>query len=57
MEIRDLNVADCWALLGERRMGRLGCCLEVRLYIVPINFAIMRSHLFAFTTEGKKSTI
>lgn len=54
MEIRDLNSAECWSFLGERRIGRLGCCLEGKPYVVPVNFAIVRPHLFAFTTEGKK---
>ena len=44
------------ALLMSANFGHLGCALEGRPYVVPMNYAYDGKELYFFTTEGMKTS-
>jgi len=55
MKVQDIPSSQCWSFLGSRRLGRLGCALDNKPYVVPVSFAIQNPYFFAFTTKGRKA--
>ena len=51
-----LAQAELESLLQEQTFGRLGCCAEGELYVVPISYVYdpQRKRLLGQTTYGKK---
>jgi uncharacterized protein len=41
-------------MLKENNFGRLGCCQNNHVYVVPINYAYNGSEIYAISPEGKK---
>jgi nitroimidazol reductase NimA-like FMN-containing flavoprotein (pyridoxamine 5'-phosphate oxidase superfamily) len=52
--VREMSQEECWALLGESFIGRLGCHAEGETYVVPISFALDGKRIVGQTTVGKK---
>jgi nitroimidazol reductase NimA-like FMN-containing flavoprotein (pyridoxamine 5'-phosphate oxidase superfamily) len=48
--------AEMHALLMSGNFGHLGCALEGRPYVVPMNYAYDGKELYFFTTEGMKTS-
>jgi uncharacterized protein len=42
------------ALLRRRRVGRIGCCIEERPYVVPVDFAYDGSAVYVVSGPGRK---
>jgi len=41
-------------LLQRELVGRIGCCADDTVYVVPINFAYADGHVYCQTIEGMK---
>jgi nitroimidazol reductase NimA-like FMN-containing flavoprotein (pyridoxamine 5'-phosphate oxidase superfamily) len=54
MIIAEMTPAECFALLQETGFGRLACARSGQPYVVPIYFAVNKSHIYSFSTLGKK---
>ena len=57
IEIRDLSEPEAEQLMAEMAYGHLGCADGEQPYVVPINYAFSRPHIYFYTTEGKKTQI
>ena len=53
----DMSEPDCKELLRRINYAHLGVALENEPYVVPIHFAYSDTHIYFFTTEGKKTEI
>ena len=49
-----LSEDEIEALLRQRRVGRIGYCLEDRPYVVPVNYAYEGSAVFVLSGPGRK---
>jgi nitroimidazol reductase NimA-like FMN-containing flavoprotein (pyridoxamine 5'-phosphate oxidase superfamily) len=54
MEVNEMAVKECKAVLERASLGRLGCSYENQPYVVPIHFAYEDGCLFGFSTFGQK---
>jgi len=54
MKIQEMTPAECFELLKETGIGRLGCAQSGQPYVVPIYFVVNEDHIYGFTTFGKK---
>jgi len=54
MEINEMTVEKCKAVLEHASLGRLGCSHDDRPYVVPIRFAYDSGYLYVFSTVGQK---
>jgi nitroimidazol reductase NimA-like FMN-containing flavoprotein (pyridoxamine 5'-phosphate oxidase superfamily) len=52
--VGELTQEECWALLRENRIGRLGCHADGMTYIVPLGYALDGHRLVFQTTLGLK---
>jgi nitroimidazol reductase NimA-like FMN-containing flavoprotein (pyridoxamine 5'-phosphate oxidase superfamily) len=52
--IHEMTEAECRQALQLAVVGRLACARDNQPYIVPVYFALDRSHVYAFTTLGQK---
>lgn len=52
--IGNLNPTEIDKVLQQNLIGRIGCALDGRAYIVPITYAYDGESIFAHTTEGLK---
>jgi nitroimidazol reductase NimA-like FMN-containing flavoprotein (pyridoxamine 5'-phosphate oxidase superfamily) len=55
--IETLNDRHIEDVLQKNVVGRIGCCIEGRAYIVPISYAYDGQYVYAHTTEGMKVNI
>lgn len=55
--IRELSPADMDDLLDRELVGRIGCCADDLVYVVPVNFAHVNGHIYGQTVEGMKVQI
>src|SRR5712691_1786656 len=56
LRVEDIAPAEMHALLMRASFGHLGCALEGRHYVVPMNYAYDGKELYFFTTEGMKTS-
>jgi nitroimidazol reductase NimA-like FMN-containing flavoprotein (pyridoxamine 5'-phosphate oxidase superfamily) len=56
LRVEDIAPAEMHALLMSASFGHLGCALEGRPYVVPMNYAYDGKELYFFTTEGMKTS-
>jgi nitroimidazol reductase NimA-like FMN-containing flavoprotein (pyridoxamine 5'-phosphate oxidase superfamily) len=49
-----LSQDEIEALLRRRRIGRIGCCIDERPYIVPVNYAYDGSAVYVISGPGRK---
>ncbi len=56
LRVEDIAPAEMHALLMRASFGHLGCALEGRPYVVPMNYAYDGKELYFFTTEGMKTS-
>lgn len=49
-----LNKGQIEKLLTQQLTGRLGCCADGRMYIVPINYFYRNSVVYGHSSAGKK---
>ena len=54
MEVNEMAVEECKAVLERASLGRLGCSYENQPYVVPIHFAYDGGCLYVFSTFGQK---
>lgn len=54
MIITTMDRAQCMALLGAERLGRLACVKDGRPYVVPITYAADGDYLYGFSLLGQK---
>jgi uncharacterized protein len=54
--IKEMNHDEAMALLGEQRVGRLGCCLDGEPYVVPVNYLLEGESLYVHSLPGRKVT-
>jgi uncharacterized protein len=54
MEINEMTMEECNAMLAHASVGRLGCSFENQPYVIPINFAFDNGYLYVFSTLGQK---
>jgi len=54
MEVNEMAVEECKAVLEHAFLGRLGCSYENQPYVVPIHFAYDSGFLYVFSTLGQK---
>ena len=52
--VRELDVEECWALLGGEELGRLAYHLVDEVHVVPINYLVDDGELLFRTTAGNK---
>lgn len=52
-----LNETQIENLLTRQITGRLGCCAEGSMYIVPVNYFYKNSVIYAHSGEGKKTAM
>jgi uncharacterized protein len=52
--IKEMNRDEAMALLGEQRVGRLGCALRDEPYVVPINYLLEGESLYFHSLPGRK---
>ena len=55
--IGELALSEMDALLGEEIVGRIGCCADDVVYIVPINYVYDGGSVYGHTGEGMKVRI
>lgn len=53
-ELHPLSEADCWELLGHRRLGRLAVIIDGRPQIFPVNYAPVGRRLIFRSGPGSK---
>ena len=49
-----LSEDEIEALLRRRRVGRIGCCIDSRPYVVPVDFAYDGSAVYVVSGPGRK---
>ena len=49
-----LSVDECWQLLGEQRLGRLGIAIKNEPEIFPVNYVVDGRSIVFLTAEGTK---
>jgi nitroimidazol reductase NimA-like FMN-containing flavoprotein (pyridoxamine 5'-phosphate oxidase superfamily) len=49
-----LSQDEIEALLRRRRIGRIGCCVDDRPYVVPVNYAYDGSAVYVISGPGRK---
>ena len=54
MEVNEMAVEECKAVLENASLGRLGCSYENQPYVVPIRFVYDSGYLYVFSTFGQK---
>ena len=54
VEMKILSKDECWALLGERNIGRLGVNVGNHPDIFPVNYVIHRGDIVVRTEPGTK---
>ena len=52
--IRHLSSAEADELLSKQIVGRIGCCSENEIYVVPISYAYKDNTIYCHSFEGKK---
>lgn len=52
--IGELKAAEIESLLKGQLIGRLGCCKDDRMYVVPISYAYDGQCIYARSHEGEK---
>lgn len=52
--IRQLSSAEIDELLSKQIVGRIGCCYENEIYVVPISYAYEDNAIYCHSLEGKK---
>ncbi|HZG24485.1 MAG TPA: pyridoxamine 5'-phosphate oxidase family protein [Chitinophagaceae bacterium] len=51
----ELNTEEIEELLTHQLVGRLGCCLDNRMYVLPISYAYDGHNIYARSQEGEKT--
>src|ERR1700681_3280520 len=54
MQIEEMTLADCRAMLARAQVARLACALHDQPYIVPIDIAFDGVSLYGYSTLGQK---
>ena len=54
MNLRDMTISECEAMLAANRIGHLGCIAEGRPYVVPIRYVFRDEAFYSFSLPGKK---
>src|ERR1700681_3839969 len=54
MQIEEMTLADCRAMLARAQVARLACALHDQPYIVPIDIAFEGVSLYGYSTLGQK---
>ena len=54
MRIVETSQKECGELLNRVSVARLACALDNQPYVVPVCFAYEPSHIYLFSTVGKK---
>lgn len=54
MFIHEMSDDECRRALENASIGRLGCALNNKPYVVPMNFAFDGHYIYGFTTLGQK---
>ncbi|MDX2042318.1 MAG: pyridoxamine 5'-phosphate oxidase family protein [Acidobacteriota bacterium] len=54
MTFGKLSTEDALKLLGNNKLGRLGCIADGEPYVVPINFFFDGEYLYVHSLAGKK---
>ena len=52
--IKQLSSTEIDELLSKQIVGRIGCCYENEIYVVPISYAYEDNALYCHSFEGKK---
>ena len=52
--ISEIEVDDCWRLLGTHQIGRLAYRLVDEVHLVPVNYATTRRRILIRTAPGNK---
>ncbi len=52
--IGQLNTNEIEHLLSHQLIGRIGCCVDNKCYVVPISFAYDGKHIYCRSEEGLK---
>jgi len=52
--IRKLSSSEIDDLLNKQIVGRIGCCYENEIYVVPISYAYEANVIYCHSFEGKK---
>lgn len=52
--LRELTLAECYAMLEEARFGHLACCKDGQPYVVPIYFSYEKGVAYCFSMPGRK---
>ncbi len=52
-----LNQTQIDYLLTSQVIGRIGCCFDNEVYVVPITYAYKGGYIYGHTTEGTKIEI
>lgn len=53
-EIVHLSAAECWSLLSQAEVGRLGIAARGTVEIFPVNFVVDRERIVFRTSPGEK---
>jgi uncharacterized protein len=53
----ELSKNDAETLLQDQVVGRIGCSMEGKIYVVPINYAFDGKYIYAHSKEGLKIEI
>lgn len=54
MNLRDMTIAECEAMLTSNSIGHLGCIAEGRPYVVPIRYVFRDAAFYSYSLPGKK---
>jgi nitroimidazol reductase NimA-like FMN-containing flavoprotein (pyridoxamine 5'-phosphate oxidase superfamily) len=49
-----LNDAQIDQILHAQLIGRIGCCTNDKMYVVPVTYAFYRGYIYAHSKEGMK---
>ena len=52
--VGELNQEQIWNLLASEVVGRIGCCHDNQVYVVPVTYASDRDNIYVYTKEGLK---
>ena len=52
--VEELTEDECWALLGQERLGRIAFQIVGELHVLPLNYAVVDHALFMRSTAGNK---
>lgn len=50
----ELNTEQIELLLKSEVIGRIGCCADNKVYVVPVTYAYDGTHVYAHSKEGMK---